>query len=526
MFNRHPRKAVTFDMDQRDGADAIEDRGDADQLSGEETENEEDGEDMDGILRRLMEIRDRCHLNAKENIAAAQQKQKQQYDNKHNSLKSYPVGSSVMLKNMANSHRMGGKMDCTWKGPYIVHKILDKGRYELQSGSGKVLKKCYNGVLLKEYYSPETNDEENTLPGSEDNHSSPVKSPPKNKRMPDVPSQKPDIPSQKPDVPSQKPDIPSQKPDVPFQKPDLPSQKPDVPSQKPDVPSQKPDLPSQKPDLPSQKQDKRDKRPLDTKDPCKSPPRKKQKSQGTMWLKTLDLNLFDKQVLSAIGGMLSDKHMRAAHQLLSMQFLKFEGCYNTLLAQLKAFPPVSNNQGPAVQIFFVEERQHWIATSLFKGELYLYDSCFNGTLSPSTELQIAQVYSPLIQCNGLLISVVALQQQEGANNCGLFSIAAAYHAAMNDNVDSLVFDEAKMRAHLIKCFEKGKLSRFPRTKKAMPKRPTPQTIAITIYCMCKRPDSFEDMVMCDKCSEWYHYRCAKIRKEPVGNWFCSGCITL
>ena len=98
----------------------------------------------------------------------------------------------------------------------------------------------------------------------------------------------------------------------------------------------------------------------------------------------------------------------------------------------------------------------WIATSLFKGELYLYDSCFNGTLSPSTELQIAQ--GPLIQCNGLLISVVALQQQDGAINCGLFSIAAAYHAAMNDNVDSLVFDEAKMRAHLIKCFEKGKLT--------------------------------------------------------------------
>ena len=46
MFNCHPWKAVTFDMDQRDGADAIEDRG-----------------------------------------AAAQQKQKQQYDNKHNSLK-------------------------------------------------------------------------------------------------------------------------------------------------------------------------------------------------------------------------------------------------------------------------------------------------------------------------------------------------------------------------------------------------------------------------------------------------------
>ncbi len=72
-----------------------------------------------------------------------------------------------------------------------------------------------------------------------------------------------------------------------------------------------------------------------------------------------------------------------------------------------------------------------------------------------TELQIAQVYSPLIQCDGLLISVAALQ---GANNCGLFSIAAAYHAAKNDDVGALVFDEPKMRAHLIKCFEKGKHS--------------------------------------------------------------------
>ncbi len=93
------------------------------------------------------------------------------------------------------------------------------------------------------------------------------------------------------------------------------------------------------------------------------------------------------------------------------------------------------------------------------------------------------MYSPLIQCDGLLISVAALQQQEGANNCGIFSIAAAYHAAMNDDVGALVFDEPKMRAHLIKCFEKGKLSRFPRTKKATPKRPAPQTIAITIIIL-------------------------------------------
>ena len=66
----------------------------------------------------------------------------------------YPVGSSIMLKNMVHSHRMGGKMDSVWKEPYTVEEIVGKGRYQLKSKDGKVLKKLYNGVLLKEYYSP------------------------------------------------------------------------------------------------------------------------------------------------------------------------------------------------------------------------------------------------------------------------------------------------------------------------------------------------------------------------------------
>ena len=66
----------------------------------------------------------------------------------------YRVSSSVMLKNMVHSHRIGGKMDSVWKEPYTVEEIVGKGRYQLKSKDGKVLKKLYNGVLLKEYYSP------------------------------------------------------------------------------------------------------------------------------------------------------------------------------------------------------------------------------------------------------------------------------------------------------------------------------------------------------------------------------------
>ena len=40
-----------------------------------------------------------------------------------------------------------------------------------------------------------------------------------------------------------------------------------------------------------------------------------------------------------------------------------------------------------------------------------------------------------------------------SNNCGAFSIAAAFHTALGDDVGVLTFDEAKLRPHLAECFE-------------------------------------------------------------------------
>ena len=74
MYNRNPRKAVNFEMERREDEE------------GDIMSEEEDG-DQDEILTRMLEIRERCHSKAKENIAAAQDKQKKQYDAKHNSLK-------------------------------------------------------------------------------------------------------------------------------------------------------------------------------------------------------------------------------------------------------------------------------------------------------------------------------------------------------------------------------------------------------------------------------------------------------
>ena len=64
------------------------------------------------------------------------------------------VGTNVLLKNMKNSHRMGGKLDSKWDGPYTIEEKLSKGRYRLRSKQGVVLKKLYSSCLLKEYFEP------------------------------------------------------------------------------------------------------------------------------------------------------------------------------------------------------------------------------------------------------------------------------------------------------------------------------------------------------------------------------------
>ena len=75
MYNRHPRKAVTFEINQ-------------DVYCREESggEEREDG-NSDAILENFLEIRACTHKRVKENIVSAQAKQKAQYDAQRDTTK-------------------------------------------------------------------------------------------------------------------------------------------------------------------------------------------------------------------------------------------------------------------------------------------------------------------------------------------------------------------------------------------------------------------------------------------------------
>ena len=83
MYNRHPRKAVTFEISQ--------DVYCREESGGEEREDV----DSDAVLEKLLEIRACTHKRAKENIVSAQAKQKAQYDAKCDTTKVIEVEEDI-----------------------------------------------------------------------------------------------------------------------------------------------------------------------------------------------------------------------------------------------------------------------------------------------------------------------------------------------------------------------------------------------------------------------------------------------
>ncbi len=58
---------------------------------------------------------------------------------------------------------------------------------------------------------------------------------------------------------------------------------------------------------------------------------------------------------------------------------------------------------------------------------------------------------------------VPCQYQKGSKDCGLYAIAWAYELANGNRPECIAFEQTRMRAHLMACFEKRKMSHFPLT---------------------------------------------------------------
>ena len=73
-------------------------------------------------------------------------------------------------------------------------------------------------------------------------------------------------------------------------------------------------------------------------------------------------------------------------------------------------------------------------------------------------------------------------------------------------------------------FEKGFLEKFPISKKRRLNRRITKEVVCDIYCTCRlpEPDDGSEMILRDRCNEWYHVKCVYFDlKLTDDDWFCA-----
>ena len=64
------------------------------------------------------------------------------------------------------------------------------------------------------------------------------------------------------------------------------------------------------------------------------------------------------------------------------------------------------------------------------------------------------------------------------------------------NVQYPTFDERRMRSHLAKCFNEGKMTPFPKAMVAMNLNCVVHKEPIRVYCSCRMPEHFDTVITC------------------------------
>jgi len=103
------------------------------------------------VVDVMQKIRDAAINEAHKAIDIAQEKQRKQYNSRHQPKDPLKEGDRVLLKNLKRSDRKGGKATLPWLGPYTILEVFHNNTCRLSSQSGELAKK-YNLCNLKRYH--------------------------------------------------------------------------------------------------------------------------------------------------------------------------------------------------------------------------------------------------------------------------------------------------------------------------------------------------------------------------------------
>ena len=87
----------------------------------------------------------------------------------------------------------------------------------------------------------------------------------------------------------------------------------------------------------------------------------------------------------------------------------------------------------------------------------MYDSLFNNVINDN----IGQQTRSLLGEEFKKMTIMPVQQQKKASDCGVFAIAYATSLVYEEAPETVMYDNTKMRPHLLKCLQCRVLKPFP-----------------------------------------------------------------
>ena len=173
------------------------------------------------------------------------------------------------------------------------------------------------------------------------------------------------------------------------------------------------------------------------------------------WVAELGLTHQEKQTITN-NEQLSDESIDAAVKLLCRQlpYIHIQSCL--LSDTLLSYSPLETLH------IHHNGANHYCISSSFGGKVNVFDSL---NIRPTQQVmnQITALYSP-DQSTPEVHQLIIDHTQEGDTDCGLFAIAYAFELADGNNPSQAVFDQSKMRDHLLHCFTSCSITPFPKTR--------------------------------------------------------------
>eukprot|EP00058_Branchiostoma_floridae_P007950 XP_002593438.1 hypothetical protein BRAFLDRAFT_70783 [Branchiostoma floridae] len=169
---------------------------------------------------------------------------------------------------------------------------------------------------------------------------------------------------------------------------------------------------------------------------------------------------------------------------------------------------------------------HWVLSSYTDGQVCLYDGLGVSMMTKPLLIQLCQSYAAFADKETDVLSVMLpeVQRYWNENDCGLFAIAWAMDIAEGQDVSRVVYDERKMRGHLEKCFEKGKLTPFPRLTSRRRRIGPTKAHQISLVCHCEQGGRLGRLERCKACRRIFHVSCLPVSPPRDGTWACDGCV--